>query len=378
MHFLFKNFIFFCAMNLFFSSHCSAIAKDIPSLEEMAGQMIMVGFKGMGDTNTLDDIPYLLKSIKKGHVGGVILFEYDIPSKSYNRNIRTLEQVAYLTHLLQENSPIPLFVGIDQEGGRVRRLKSPRVPVFDLPSAEKMGEGKPEETYNYGKKTGELLYSLGINLNFAPVVDIAINPESPAVAKIERAFSADPEQVSLHASSFAEGLATAGVISAYKHFPGHGSATEDSHLGITDITETWSEKELIPYLSENRPNIPMMIMPGHLINRNIDPHLPADLSYNFVTKLLREKLGWQGVVVSDDMQMRALTEQYSRKEAICLAILAGVDILVTGNNLVHEENLAEKIYADILELIAEGKITKERIEISYNRIMKLKADAGLL
>ncbi len=347
------------------------------SLEVMAGQMVMVGFRGTGEASQQGDLPDLLLSVQKGEVGGVVYFSRDVITKSGTRNIQSMEQIARLSALLQQNAPVPLFISVDQEGGRVSRISS-ALSGFVLPSAQTMGKDSPENVFLAGEQTGRMLASVGINLNFAPVADCNINPTSPAVGALERAFSADPNIVALYARHFAEGLAQGGVIACYKHFPGHGSATTDSHLGLTDITAAWSQDELAPYTPQNRPSIPMMMMPGHLFNANLDPKYPASLSYAVVTDLLRGTLGWEGVVVSDDLQMEALSRFYSQKEIIQLAINAGVDILLAGNNVAYKENLASSMHRDILALVAEGSVTKERIRESYTRIMALKKQAGLL
>ncbi len=386
-------FIVFCIAIVTFFRSAPAFATtnkhiNSASLEQMVGQMIMIGFRGTGEeyfqstdkdaqqsssnkTNQ-SDLESVLASVKKGNLGGIILFDYDVVLRKPERNIKSLDQIKKLSKLLQKDAPLPLFIAIDQEGGYVNRLKPPRLPIFLLPSAKDMGKQSPEQTKIWGKKTGALLKELGINVNFAPTVDVDINPKSPAIGKIKRSFSSDPLLVIQHGKAFAEGLAKHGIIPAYKHFPGHGSATTDTHHFVTDITKTWTEKELIPYLPENRPHVPMMVLLGHLSHKKLDPKHSAVLSKAIVTDLLRNKLKWDGVIVSDDMQMDALNKQYGRKEALYHAITAGVDLLIYGNNLKHEENLAEIIHKDIMDLIKEGKISKERIAQSYARIIELK------
>ncbi len=354
-----------------------AASKQPANLEHMVGQMIMVGFRGM-DKATEGNMPKLLDSIRKGHVGGVILFNYDVVLKSDKRNIRSLEQVTKLSKLLQDSSSTPLFVAIDQEGGKVRRIRPEHGAPFDLPSAEDMGNESVEETRTWGEKTGKLLQSVGININFAPSVDVNANPHSPIIGKVERSFSEDENEIVNHAKAFAEGLAKYNIIATYKHFPGHGSALTDTHVGMTDITKTWQDDELTPYLPQNRPQVPLIIMTGHLFLRSIDPDYPSTLSDEIITNLLRKKLAWNGVVASDDMQMQAMTSHYSRREAVRLAITAGVDLLVTGNNLLYNENVGEELHAEIMSLIAEGHISEKRIKQSYTRIMKLKESIGLV
>ncbi len=359
------------------SASVSAAVNSNVSVEHMAGQMIMVGFRGI-DNAAEGNMPEVLDAIRRGLVGGLVLFNYDVIRKSERRNVSSLEQVAALIRLMQAAAPTPLFIAVDQEGGAVRRLRPEHGTPFDLPSAHRMGRRSPEETRIWGEKTGELLHSLGFNINFAPSVDVNVNSKSPAIGKRGRAFSARPHEVVRHARAFAEGLAAHNVIATYKHFPGHGSAVTDTHYGITDVTHTWTEAELIPYLPENRPHIPLMIMTGHLFHTGFDGTYPATLSANIITKVLRERLQWDGLVVSDDMQMEAVTQHFSTREAVRRAIEAGVDILVCGNNLVFDADIARIMHKYIMDLVREGIISEERIRQSYERIMRMKMRIGLL
>ncbi len=364
-----------CLMVLAFANKAVAKAPS-PSLDSMIGQMLMVGFRGLDETSS--DVQGVLKRIEDGHLGGVIYFEYDVTTKTPLRNIHSLEQVKNLSARLQKKAKIPLFIAIDQEGGRVRRLKPPRLPIMELPSPKTMGKGTEQATYNWGLVTGKLLKDLGINLNFAPSVDCDVYPKSPAIGALDRAFAKEPTLVAKHARQFAHGMAKHGIISSYKHFPGHGSARTDTHLDLTDITDTWSEAELLPYLEENRPTTPMMVMVGHLFNKKLDPDFPATLSYAMLNNLLRKRLNWQGVIVTDDMQMQAIGKMFSQKEALQHAINAGVDLIVAGNNVLYDSSIAESMHNDIARLVHEGKVTKERIYESYQRIINLKQQAGLM
>ena len=346
-----------------------------PSLEHMAGQMIMTGFRGTGEQPLSKDLQYLLPDIRAGRIGGVILFEPDYLSKK-TRNIRSLKQVAALTALLQKDAPIPLFIGVDQEGGRVRRFKEEH-GFASTPSAAELGRGSPEATQTEAARMGTALHAVGINLNFAPVLDVDVNPKSPAIGALGRSFSAHPDRVTAHGQAFAEGLASAGVIPCYKHFPGHGSARHDTHLGLTDITDTWTPEELEPYRRILPYTPPAMIMPAHVVHREKGGELPASLSPRIITGLLRDSLGWQGVVITDDLQMRAVEDKYSMKEAIRLAVLAGSDILLFGNNLRHDPQEGRKAHAALVELVREGSIPESRIRESYTRIMTLKVATGL-
>jgi beta-N-acetylhexosaminidase len=213
----------------------------------------------------------------------------------------------------------------------------------------------------------------GLNMNLAPVVDVNVNPASPAIGAVERSYSADPATVAAHAGWFIDEFRSRGVITVLKHFPGHGSATGDSHLGFTDITLTWGENELIPYATLlSRGNVDG-VMVGHLYNATIDSLYPATLSSAAIGGLLRGRLGYDGVVVSDAMGMRALTDLYSFEEAVVRAVGAGVDILLYTKN---QDSLGGSLAKQIVDLIearvGDGTISPSRIDESYGRIMHLK------
>lgn len=359
---------------LFCAGSCAAGGS--PSLEVMAGQMIMTGFRGTGEGPSGDDLLYLLQDIQAGRIGGVILFEPDYLTKG-TRNIVSLRQVAGLTGMLQKKAPVPLFIGVDQEGGTVRRFKE-KHGVAATPSAAELGRGSPEATRQEAARLGKALHAVGINLDFAPSLDVNVNPQSPAIGALGRSFSADPGRVAAHGGAFARGLSSAGVIPCYKHFPGHGSARGDTHLGLADITGTWSPKELEPYRELLPHTPPAMVMPGHVIHDRQSGGLPASLSPMVITGMLRGSLGWRGVVVTDDLQMQAVEGRYSMKEALRLAVLAGADILLLGNNLRHDPRAGGNAHAALMELVREGAVPEARIRESYGRIMALKRAAGLL
>lgn len=344
----------------------SALAMDA-DLQARLGQMLLVGFRGQ----SVEQAEAVVRDIREYNLGGVILFDRDVQLGSTDRNIADPEQVRRLTAGLQALSATPLFIGVDQEGGRVRRLREERgFPVG--PSAKVLGQGSPEAIRAQGRETGELLAGLGINLNFAPVADVDVNPASPAIGLLERSFSSDPELVAVHARMFAQGLQSAGVVPCLKHFPGHGSAAADSHLGVTDISRTWSPAELIPYQRLIPLQASPVIMTGHLFLDQFDPDHPATLSAPILTGLLRRKLGFDGVIVSDDMQMRAIVHHYGLDEAVILAVEAGVDILLFGNNLDYDPEIVPKVVAILARAVDEGRLAPERIETSLTRIAQLK------
>ena len=330
----------------------------------------MVGFRGT-DANS-QDVPRLLDDIRRGRIGGIILFDRDAVTKQRGRNIVSTTQVRALVNSLQRKAPTPLFIAVDQEGGRVRRLR-PEHGMAEQPSAAALGKESPAHVFAAAKNMGTALAALGITLNFAPSADVGSNPESPAIAALERAFSPDAQTTALYARTFAQGLGQAGIIACYKHFPGHGSAKADTHLGLADISDTWSEAELVPYLPNQRPQgIPLMMMTGHLFHKGLDAQFPASLSHAITTGLLREKLQWDGVIITDDLQMQAIMAYHSREEAIMLAVNAGADIILFGNNLVYEQDLGAKLHAELVRLVETGKIPQKRILESWKRIMALK------
>ena len=345
------------------------------SLSMKIGQMLMVGFRGLD----VKGEPRLPDDIRKRHIGGVVLFDYDVPSSSPVRNIDSPEQVKQLAEELQGLASIPLFVAIDQEGGRVMRLKPAR-GFPPAPSAEHLGRiDNPDSTRQAAAGTAALLRSLKLNMDFAPDVDLNTNPANPVIGKLGRSFSADPEVVARQAGIFVREFGEAGVIPVLKHFPGHGSSTTDTHKDFTDVTSTWSESELEPYRDLFGRGYGGAVMTAHVFNARIDSLNPATLSKAVVDGVLRGRLGFDGVVFSDDMQMKAISGRYGLEPAIRLAIDAGVDILLFGNNAsAYDPRIAGKAAGIIRKLVDRGVLSRERIDRSYRRIMQLKQRFNLL
>lgn len=339
------------------------------SLDHKIGQMLLIGFRGM----EINDNSAIAKDIENGRVGGVVLFDVDVALGYTERNIQSPAQVQLLNSQLSSYAKdYPLLICVDQEGGKVARLKE----KYGFPknvSQQYLGDlNNDDSSRYYGHVTANTLNDNGFNVNFAPVVDVNVNPESPAIGAIERSYSADPDVVAHIASITIDEFHKKDVFTTLKHFPGHGSATGDSHQGVTDVTNTWSETELIPYkklIDEGKAD---MIMTAHIFNSNWDSEYPATLSKNVITGMLRNQLGYKGVIVSDDMNMGAITEQYGLEETIFRAIDAGVDILIFANNLTYNENIASEAIEIIKNLIDEGKISEERINQSFDRITDLK------
>lgn len=331
--------------------------------------MLLVGFKGL----ELDEKNPIVEDIRRRHLGGVILFDYDVANKQPVRNIQSKEQVKRLTASLQELASTPLLIGIDQEGGCVNRLKE----KFGFPptvSAHYLGERDDlAETRKYADSTAGTLAELGINLNFAPCIDLNRYPENPVIGKVERSFSAEPEVVIRHARQWIHSHHEQRVVCTLKHFPGHGSSRQDTHSGFTDVTDFWSENELTPYAEIIDSGFDDVIMTAHIFNRRIDPDFPATLSNKIVTGILREHLHYDGVVISDDMQMGAISSQYGFEFAMQKAIEAGVDMLTFGNNLGYQADVMLQAMETMKKLVVDGTIKPQRIDQSYQRICRLKA-----
>ncbi len=344
-------------------------AKGKPaSLSVKIGQMLMIGFRGL----CVADAPDIASDITERRIGGVVLFDYDVTSQSPARNISSPEQLSRLTLELQKLSTIPLFIAIDQEGGKVKRLK----PARGFPesvSAEHLGQlDNPDSTRAAALLTAKTLKAMHIGMNLAPVADLNTNPDNPVIGKLQRSFSADPAVVTRNITLICNAYRAEGIIPTLKHFPGHGSSTTDTHRDFTDITASWSDKELEPYRLLIASGYRDAIMTAHVFNEKLDPLYPATLSQATLGGLLRGKLGFRGVILSDDMQMKAIADHYGLETAIQLALEAGVDILVFGNNAAYDPAIASKATEIIKSLVAQKIITPERIDRSYRRIMKLK------
>jgi beta-N-acetylhexosaminidase len=335
--------------------------------------MLLIGFRGAD----LSADNHIINDIKKYNIGGVVLYDYDLFSEGeIQRNVASPEQVKSLCSALQNLNDTKLLISIDQEGGKVNRLKTtygfPKVGV----SAQYLGDmNNLDSTRYYANLTATLLKDLGINFNYAPVVDLNVNPKSPAIGAIERSYSNDAEIVTAHATAVLDVYKTYGIIGCLKHFPGHGSAAADSHLGITDITKSWTKRELEPYQNLIKSNKVEMIMTAHVYNASLDT-FPATLSKKIMHDILRKQLGWEGIIISDDMHMGAISQHYGLETAIEKAINAGVDILMFSNNSreFYDAKAAEKAVATVKKLLKEGKITDAQIEKSYQKIIKLKAE----
>ncbi|HOL90578.1 MAG TPA: glycoside hydrolase family 3 N-terminal domain-containing protein, partial [Candidatus Pacearchaeota archaeon] len=339
-------------------------------LKERIGQMVMIGFRGTEVSENSD----IIKIINNAKIGGVVLFDFDVPSKSFPRNILNYEQTKKLISDLKKYSSVPLFIAVDAEGGKVNRLK-PEYGFLDIASPKELGElNNYEITKKEYLKLAKELRELGFNMNFAPVVDLNINAKNPIIGALNRSFSSNPDIVFIQAKVFIESLKENNIISVVKHFPGHGSSKNDSHLGIVDVTETYKEEEIIPYQKLNENNLLEAVMTAHIFNKKIDKNYPSTLSSIFLEDILRKKIGFSGVIISDDMQMGAISKNYGFEESIIKAINAGNDILLFSNNSSnnYDKDLGYKVTDIIYDAVKNGQISEKRIFESSERIYNLK------
>jgi len=340
-------------------------------LENIIGQLFLLGFKGQ----SVDQHHHIVADIKNKNLGGVILFDRLLARKENQNNIISPAQVKNLTTSLQNSSSTPLLIAIDQEGGMVRRLK-PETGFPETASAREMGiQDDLTLTALHAACTAQTLHKLGINFNLAPVVDLNIFPDNPVIGKIERSFSADPDCVIRHAAIWIQEHKKQRILSCLKHFPGHGSSQTDSHLGFTDISKSWQETELIPFknlINQDNKNLADSVMLGHLFHNGFDPKYPTSLSHTVVEDLLRKQLGFQGVAITDDLQMKAITDEYGLEESVCLALAAGVDMIIVGNNLEYDPEFLQRAVPAVVLAVKENRIPEDRIYDAWQRVKNMK------
>lgn len=325
------------------------------SLTEKVGQMVMIGVHG---TDIDENSQYMLRQF---HIGGVILFD---------RNLESAEQTKALAKHLQDyaqgeeaHQRVPLFIGIDEEGGDVVRGKAFLPPP---PSQQEIGQtGDPAQAGANAERTARTLRALGINVNFAPVADVG-SPD-------RRSFARDAATVAAFVSHAADGYESEGMLYALKHFPGIGKGRVDSHTEVSTVDaslQTLESEDLVPFqqMIDTRSPENYFILVSHLIYPAIDATHSASQSRAVITELLREKMGYEGIVITDDMEMGAVANHASYRELGVNAVLAGADIVMICHEYEHEED----IYMGILEAAQAGEISEAQINASVKRIVKAK------
>lgn len=337
-------------------------------LEKIIGQLFLLGFKG----TSVDARHPIAVDLSKRNLGGVILFDRLLAEKQEQNNIISAAQVRALNTSLQSYSSTPLLIAIDQEGGLVRRLKPERGFPETASAAELGRKDDTTLTHIHAACTAATLHALGINFNLAPVVDLNSFPKNPVIGNLQRSFSADPDCVIRHTTAWIKAHRNYNILSCLKHFPGHGSSQADSHLGFTDISSSWQQEELIPFRTLIQKGLADSIMLGHLFHERLDPDYPTSLSPAVVSGLLREQLGYHGLTITDDLQMKAITDKYGLEEAVCQSLAAGIDMIIIGNNLDHAPGILQRIIAAVILAVKENRIPETRIYSAWERVRRLK------
>tara|TARA_B100000674_G_scaffold133740_1_gene103352 strand:+ start:980 stop:2089 length:1110 start_codon:yes stop_codon:yes gene_type:complete len=363
--------IYIISVILFISSAKEVYSESqYDSLKIKISQMLIFG---IGDAQKVLEEDSLLEAYSNTHLGGIILFEKNISKKRSKNHLKALIDE------IQSVSKIPSFVAIDEEGGKVNRLK-PMYGFHVTRSAKYLGEiNNLDSTYFYAKKTSDLLKEIGVNVNFAPVVDLALNT-SNFIYNAERSFGKDSDRVFFHARNVVNAHRENDIVTVLKHFPGHGSSTTDTHKEFTDVSSSWIVEELFPYHKMMIEDKVDAIMTSHVVNSKIDDSmLPATLSERSINKLLRGFMDYKGVVFSDDMQMGAITKNFGLKESIIYAINAGVDVLIFSNNQLYKDQVKpDEVISIIEDGVRNGEISLLSINESFKRIHNLKKKINLI
>jgi len=334
---------------------------DSMTIEEQVSQMFVLRLRAehKGPSGALDDF------VRKAGAGGYVLF---------SDNITTVEGTKALSEAVKESSAIAPFVCIDEEGGTVSRLRTAGLPGYVAqPTARRTGAtGDPKNAFQAGVAIGAALSSIGVNVNFAPVADVLTNTRNTVIGS--RSFGADPALVADMAAEFQAGIKSHGILTAPKHFPGHGNTTEDSHVGSAVSAsglDHLSATEYVPFARLIAQGADF-IMAGHIIVTEAEPDgLPATLSKYFLTEVLRGELGFSGVIITDAMDMGAITRGFSPAEAAVLAAQAGADMILMPEDFLSAAD-------GIVKAANAGTIPRDRVRESLTRIFRAKIGAGLI
>jgi len=325
-----------------------ALAKDV-------GQLFVMGIGGP----TLDDRSRALLRDKR--VSGVILFK---------RNIDSLEQVVALNADIVGAAPAdaPALISVDQEGGRVARLRGICTDVPAMRAVGKLARGDDDLPYRVGAMMARELSSLGFHMDFAPVLDVDTNPANPVIG--ERSFSRDPHEVARFGARMIQGMQQAGVAACGKHFPGHGDTDTDSHLALPRLPHAMDRLdtiELVPFAAAIEAGV-ASIMTAHVAFPALDDKLPATLSHDVLTVLLRDRLGFEGVIVSDDLEMKGVADHFEVEEMVSLGLAAGVDLFL----VCKDQDKLERAIAAAEKAVVDGEVSRARVEAALARVTRMK------
>lgn len=341
------------------------------SLREKVGQLFIVRPEALAENSNAETAPAtdrvddaVISRIEEYPVGGIALF---------SRNITSAEQLPMFISDLQSSSKYPLFIAVDEEGGRVARIaNSDFFNVASYKSMEDIGKsGDASKSEEVGRQIGSYLKELGFNLDFAPVADTNTNPQNIVIG--DRSYGSDPALVARMVSAQLDGMHDSGIMGTLKHFPGHGDTKDDTHSGYVSIEKTWDELkecELVPFITA----LPKadMVMVSHITAVNVtSDKLPTSMSETMITGKLRNELGYDGVIITDAMAMGAVADNYTSAEAAVTAVKAGVDIVLMPQNL-------DEAFNGVMNAVTDGEISMERLDESVLRILKMKAKYKLI
>jgi beta-N-acetylhexosaminidase len=325
------------------------------TLKQKIGQMLMIGLRG--ESLTSEELSH----VERYSFGGFILFSHNC--------CETKQLVSLCRELWNTGREFPPFIAIDQEGGRVHRLPK---PFTHFPPMAIVGQrGDSDLAHAIGRATAAELATVGINLNFAPVLDVNSNAKNPVIG--DRSFGADPANVIRLSEKWIQGLREGGIIPCGKHFPGHGDTDKDSHVDLPVVNRSLPELEAVelpPFVHACRNRIETL-MTAHVLYRALDPEFPATLSHRILTGLLRQRLGYDGVVFSDDMEMRAIGGNYADEEAVALSVRAGIDVILYG----HDSNRAARAFEFLHTQAERFPVVRAQVESSFRRIVRLKENS---
>jgi beta-N-acetylhexosaminidase len=337
------------------------------SLRTKIASLLVVGFR----SESVRSGDWIVEAITQQGLGGVILFDIDQLTGG-RRNVTSPAQVTSLIHTLRAASGGRLIVSIDQEGGQISRLN----PGDGFPPSQSQAQigaaNTPTTTRVWAHEMAQTLATIGVTFNFAPVVDVNVNPNNPAIGRLGRSFSANPDVVVANATEAIAEYRAAGVRTSLKHFPGFGSATGNTDFDVVDVSTTWRPTELDPFRRLITSGVVDSVMVAHLLNRQLDPSRPASLSPAVVNDLLRGTLGWRGVVVSDDMQAAAISRRYGQAQAVTMALDAGIDLFVFANQQVYNPKVVDETVSTIEGLVQSGHISVARIDQSVARVNAIR------
>ena len=341
------------------------------SLREKVGQLFIVRPEALAENSNAETAPAtdrvddaVISRIEEYPVGGIALF---------SRNITSAEQLPMFISDLQNSSKYPLFIAVDEEGGRVARIaNSGYFDVASYKSMEDIGKaGDASKAEEVGRQIGLYLKELGFNLDFAPVADTNTNPQNIVIG--DRSYGSDPALVARMVSAQLDGMHDSGIMGTLKHFPGHGDTKDDTHSGYVSIEKTWDELkecELVPFITA----LPKadMVMVSHITAVNVtSDQLPTSMSETMITGKLRNELGYDGVIITDAMAMGAVADNYTSADAAVTAVKAGVDIVLMPQNL-------DEAFNGVMNAVTDGEISMKRLDESVMRILKLKARYKLI